>query len=215
MVDGVERTHAGQHVHQERGCGQSKIDISEDIDCLVRAGSVLPLGQGRKLKGSQPQPHLRRTRDDQQQEDHDSQASDEVRRGTPEQQAVRQRLNVVKDCRAGRRESGNTFKPGVYNRERPAPKRIRKHPEDEGQQPGQRDDHIAVLKGDASRFPYEYEREHTDGEGDREADHQGGEGTVIAVRHRDQNGQEHEQRTDKQSVANVSGYHLDVHLDIL
>ena len=129
----------------------------------------------------------------------------------PEKEAWRERLDILEDRRTRCRKTGNAFKPSVCDREWATPKRIRQHPENERQDPGQKHDHIAVLQRDCRNFPDENEGEDTDGKGNRETDQQGGQGAVIAVRHRNEDGQQHEQGADQEGQTDISRYDLKIH----
>ena len=75
-------------------------------------------------------------------EAHDAQAAYPLREAAPEQDAVGQALDVVKDGGSGGREPRHRFKECVSHRRDVAADKIRKHAEDGKEHPRQRHDNI-------------------------------------------------------------------------
>ena len=211
VVDGVERRHPGRPIGEERDDDKAEIDESEDTDDLVGRGTVPLLGKGGQLHVGQAQADRARVRNHQQQEDHDTETADEVGRTPPEEQALGNRLDIVQDRRPGRRVTGHTLKPGVLDGKRTAPQGVRQHADDEREQPGKDDDHVTVLHRDGRRPLHEDEGEKADGESDEETDEQGRQRTVVAVRHRYDDGEQHEERTDEQRVTDIPADRFQIH----
>ena len=211
MVDGVESAHTGQAITQESEYADSQVHRCENDNRLVRPRTVAFTRQGGKFHIGQPQADRRRVGNHQQQEDHDSQTADKMRGGSPEQQTVRKRFHIAQDGTPRSGETGNAFEKGVDNRKGPSPEGIGQHSEDKGQQPGQENDDITVFQGNGRVFPDKDEREDAYDEGDRKADHQRGQRTVVPICHGNQDGQEHEQRTDQQREAHITRYHPEIH----
>ena len=211
MADGVERPHPCEDVTHEGQRADAQEHPGEDEDHLVRAGPVILPGERRNLHIGEPKTHRRRVRNDEQQEHHDAEAADEMRGGAPEQQAPRQRLDILQDGGAGGREARYALEPGVHESKRPTPKGIGKHPEHEGQEPGQEDNHIPVLQAHMRGFPHEDEGEDTHGESQGETDQKRRQGAVSPVRERDEHGQQHKQRTHQERDADIPRYDFQVH----
>ena len=196
MTDRVKGRHPRQPVGEERQDDQAQIDIGENMDDLVGPGRIPVLAQGRQFHIGQPKPHRTGVGDDQQQEDHDSQTADEMGRSPPEEKALGDGFDVVQDRGAGGRIAGYALEPGVLDGERTAPQGVGQHPDDERKDPGQADDHVAVLHRDLGRFLDEDEGEDADREGDDETDQQRHHGTVPSVEKGDEDREQHEERTD-------------------
>ena len=134
-----------------------------------------------------------------------------MRGRTPEQQASRQRFHILQDGGAGGGEAGDALEPGVGDGERAAPEHIGQHPEQEGQEPGQEDDHIPVPERDVARLPHEDEGEDAHREGQCKTDQERSQGAVTAVVERDAHGEQHEQRAHQERRSRVPRYDAQVH----
>ena len=212
MADGVEEGHAGEAVGHDGQHEQRQVDVGEDVDHVRGPGGVAAAAQRAQLHVGEAHAHLAGLGYQQQQEHHHSEAADEMRGGAPEKQAVGQGLHVGEYGGAAGRVAADRFEDGVRQRERAAPEHVGQQSEDEGQQPRERDDHVALAQRDRGRLAHEYEREDSDDEGDGERDHKGRESRVVAACHRHEDGQQHEQGVDEQREAYVPYDYLPVHL---
>ena len=212
MAHRIERRHAGQHVGYRRQHDEGDVDVCEDIDHSRGAGRIAAARQRAQLHVRQTHAHLARLRNYQQQEHHHPESSDEVRGRTPEQQAVGKGLHIAEDGPAAGGIAAHRLENRIGKREGAAPEHIREQAEEEGQQPRERDDHIALAQRYRIRLAHEDEGEDAHDEGYGERNHQGRERRIVAVRHRYEYGEQHEQRIHQQGEAYVPYDYLPVHL---
>ena len=211
MADGVENRHTRQQIAQEGGGTDAQIHISENKDRLVGPAAVIVPGEGAELHIGEPQAHRRGVGDNQQQEHHNAQTADKVSGRPPEKQASGKGFHIFQDGGPGGGKAGDALEPGVDHGKRPAPQGVGQHSEDEGEEPGQENDHITVLQGNLRGFPDEEEGEDAEDEGDGEADQERRQGRVSAVEKGDEHRQQHKEGTHQKGNAHIPRYDLQVH----
>ena len=211
MTERIEQRHAAQPVAQEGGRTDAQVHPGEDVNGFVGPAAIIVPGKRRQLHVGEPEPDRRRVGDNEQQEHDHSQTADEMRGGTPEQQAPRQGLHIFQNGGTGCSKTGNAFKPGVYHRERTTPEGIRQRAEHKRQQPGQEDDHVAVLQGNLGSFPHKDEGENAHDEGDDKTDQERRQGGIAAVGQGNKDREQHEQRTHQERHAHIPRYDFQVH----
>ena len=181
MADGIEGAHSRRQVAKESGAANAQVHPCKDGHRLVGAAAVVVAGKRGQFHIGEPQADGRRRGDNEQQEHHDTQAADKVCRRPPEDEASGQGFYIGQNGGAGGGEARDTLEPGVHQRERAAPQRVGHGTEDERQQPGQENDHVAVLQGYLGGLPHEDEGEDTRGESNGEADEQRTQRAVSSV----------------------------------
>ena len=211
VADGIEPVHARQQITDKSQGAETQEHGSEDGDGLVGPAAVIVPGEGGKLHIGEPKADGRSIGDDKKQENHNSQTADKVRGSPPEDEASGQGLYIFQDGGTRSGEAGNTLEPGVDHREGTAPQRIRKGAENKGQQPGQEDDHEAVLQRDIGVLAGEDKGENAHDEGDGETDQQRREGAVSPVYEGHNDRQEHEEGTHQECHAHITGDDFQVH----
>ena len=212
MADGVEPAHPGQHVAYEGHGGQPDKDGGEDIDGLVGPAAVILAGELGQLHVGEPQADGRGIGNNQQQEHHNAQTADKMRGRTPENQAAGQGLHVFQDGGARGGETGHALEPGVDYRERPAPEGIRQGPENEGQEPREKDNHKTVPEGNLGVLAGENEGEDSQTEGDGKANQERRQGAVSPVDEGHPHRQQHEEGAHQEGHSHISGYDFKIHL---
>ena len=141
----------------------------------------------------------------------DTQASDKMGAGPPEQKAARKGFNIIEDCGTCGGKTRDTLEPGVLEGEGPAPKGIRQHAEDEGKQPGQCNRNIAFLQGYGMGAADEDEGKDANQKCNSEADGEGGQRAVVAVQYRNKYRQQHEQGAHQERQSYITTYCLPIH----
>ena len=136
-------------------------------------------------------------------------------RRPPEKKALRKGFNIIQDSRSCRSKTGNTFKPSIYKSELPTIKHIWEHSEYKGKDPRQYDCKESVLERKRLLSFDKDERKSSYKESYDEADEQRAERGITPVRYRYDKRQEHEKRTDEQSLSDIDRYCLDIHYSAL
>ena len=110
---------------------------------------------------------------------------------------------IIQDGGSGGREAGNTFKPGIYQTEFAAPEHIRKHSENEGQQPRKHYGKESVPQRKRRHLSDEDERECTCYQRDNEADKKRAETGIPSIKERNNKRKSHEQGAHKKRLADI------------
>ena len=112
MGDGVEIAHPGERQHDRPACCQAGIDKAYAAGKLRRTRHHL-VGGVKGFGSEKLHPADRQHRQNGHRHDDDADPAEPLQQRAPDQDAGRCHLDLLKDCRAGRRDAGHGFEHGV------------------------------------------------------------------------------------------------------
>ena len=130
---------------------------------------------------------------------------------SPEEQTLRQCLNIIQNCWTSCRISRNTFKPSVYDCKLSSPDDIGKHAENKWKKPSQDNSDKAIFQTHLWRISDKDKRKESDQSSQNTADQKRRKAWVHPIYDGHDNRQQHKQGTDQQCPAHIKGYRFQIH----